>query len=194
MSGDKKPLSISLVNNSKDVRNVTLTSIFTTEEEDPQPLPKSSVSNTPKPQPLRADRPPNENVPWLLPGLVIQCHNQTLAGGRYHKTIGVVDRIVDTFGAHIRIASGPQIGDTILLDQEDCRTVQPNIGQPVMIIADDEEEAEGTGVVQRSYKRMRGILVEADVERREGVVELDPDGHCVRFKFWQFTKVMPMKI
>lgn len=56
--------------------------------------------------------------------------NRSLHDGAYHHQIGIVKRIVETYGGEIHLENG----DVILLDQEECETVVPAVGQSGMCV------------------------------------------------------------
>jgi hypothetical protein len=118
----------------------------------------------------------NSDGPWLIKGLLLCCKNGSLADGKYQKSIGIVENIVEDYGAELKMA---ETGDVILLDQDDCETVQPNVGGQVMILR---------GLHRGKVAKM----VEVRMERREAAVEIDQrgrwDGHQVLLPFKDFTK------
>jgi DNA/RNA-binding protein KIN17 len=68
---------------------------------------------------------------WLAPGLVVRVVHRTVGGGAYFKAKGVVVKVVDTYGAHVRLLEG---GAVLSLDVADLETTVPGVGGSVRIL------------------------------------------------------------
>ena len=64
-------------------------------------------------------------------GIIVKVVNKKLAGGKYHKRKGEVERVVEKYTAHVRMQDS---GDLLKLDQEDLETVIPSVGGRVRIL------------------------------------------------------------
>jgi len=89
------------------------------------------------------------NEPWLCEGIIVKVMHQELAGGKYYRKKGKVERVRQQFAAEIRMAEGR---DLIRLDQEMLETVIPNLGKPVMVVK---------GQYAGKRARMRSVDLEA---------------------------------
>lgn len=102
--------------------------------------------------------PPDEA--WLQAGLVVRVRNAELGDGAYWQRIGIVRRVVDVFGGEVHmVEGGGEGGDVVRLDQDECETVVPPVGESVL-------------VVRGLYKDLRARVVragaEVEVELEEG--------------------------
>jgi DNA/RNA-binding protein KIN17 len=66
---------------------------------------------------------------------------EQVGGGKYFKAKGVVKEVVDRYGAKIRILD-PKA--TLTLDQDDCETVIPKAGRPVLVVNGQHAGVEAT--------------------------------------------------
>ena len=62
---------------------------------------------------------------WLHPGIVVKCMHKSLADGKYYKKKGVVEEVVDKYGARVRLLEHKAV---LKLDQEYLETVIPKVG------------------------------------------------------------------
>jgi len=68
---------------------------------------------------------------WLALDIVVKCVDKKLQGGAYYKQKGRVEKLVDRYTAHVRMA---QTGDLLKLDQDDLETVIPAAGGRVLLV------------------------------------------------------------
>jgi len=68
---------------------------------------------------------------WLYPNIVVKVINKSLAGGRYYKQKGVVQRVHDKFVAELKMNDS---GHVLKIDQSELETVIPAIGGAVMVV------------------------------------------------------------
>jgi DNA/RNA-binding protein KIN17 len=76
---------------------------------------------------------------WICPDILVRIISKKLAGGKYFKRKGVIERVLDDkFTAEIEVLdSGPDErdgGDILRLDQDDLETVVPKEGKKVRIV------------------------------------------------------------
>ncbi|CAE7253325.1 Kin [Symbiodinium sp. KB8] len=102
--------------------------------------------------------------PWLTEGIIVKVMHQDLAGGKYYRKKGKVEKVRKQFTADIRMVESR---DLIRLDQEMLETVIPNLGKPVM-------------VVKGQYKGKKGHMRTVDLEAFCVTVQLE-DG---RLRTW----------
>mmetsp|Transcript_96 Transcript_96/g.196 ORF Transcript_96/g.196 Transcript_96/m.196 type:complete len:408 (+) Transcript_96:50-1273(+) len=69
--------------------------------------------------------------PWLTDGIIVKVMHKDLAGGKYYRKKGKVEKVRQQFTADIRMQESR---DLIRLDQEMLETVIPNLGKPVMVV------------------------------------------------------------
>ncbi|CAE7364949.1 Kin [Symbiodinium pilosum] len=100
--------------------------------------------------------------PWLTEGIIVKVMHQDLAGGKYYRKKGKVEKVRKQFTADIRMVESR---DLIRLDQEMLETVIPNLGKPVL-------------VVKGQYKGKKGQMRTVDLEGFCVAVELE-DGRDV---------------
>lgn len=100
--------------------------------------------------------------PWLTEGIIVKVMHQDLAGGKYYRKKGKVEKVRKQFTADIRMVESR---DLIRLDQEMLETVIPNLGKPVM-------------VVKGQYKGKKGHMRTVDLEAFCVTVQLE-DGRDV---------------
>ena len=68
---------------------------------------------------------------WLHENIVVKVVNKELGGGAYYKKKGVVEKVLDRYGAQVRM----QGSETVLkIDQNELETVIPAIGRKVLIV------------------------------------------------------------
>jgi len=99
--------------------------------------------------------------PWLAAGLVVKVMHEELAGGKYHRKKGLVEKVHDQYTADIRMVDSK---DLIRLEQEMLETVIPNVGKPVRVVKGTHKGARAT---------MRAVDFESfsvDVELEDGTV------------------------
>jgi len=99
--------------------------------------------------------------PWLAAGLVVKIMHEELAGGKYHRKKGLVEKVHDQYTADIRMVDSK---DLIRLEQEMVETVIPNVGKPVRIVKGTHKGAKAT---------MRAVDFESfsvEVELEDGTV------------------------
>lgn len=94
---------------------------------------------------------------WLMVGLVIRVQNAIVGEGRYRGKIGLVQQIIDTFGAQVCMVDS---GDILKLDQDDCMTVLPSENFPLLI-------------VRGEYRGTRAKLIRTNLDSKEAEVELE---------------------
>ena len=76
---------------------------------------------------------------WLCSGILVRIISKKLAGGKYFKLKGVIERVLDDqFTAEVEVLdTGPDErdgGDILRLDQDDLETVVPKEGKTVRIV------------------------------------------------------------
>lgn len=96
-------------------------------------------------------------APWLAAGLVVKVMHQDLAGGKYHRKKGRIEKVHDQYTADIRMSDSK---DLIRLEQEMLETVIPNVGKTVR-------------VVKGSHKGHRATMRAVDFARFCVTVELE---------------------
>ncbi|XP_003739179.1 DNA/RNA-binding protein KIN17-like, partial [Galendromus occidentalis] len=108
-----------------------------------------------------ARRKRKRNDHWLHPGIVVKVITKN-AGEQYYKQKGVVEEVVDRYGALVRLIES---GVKLKLDQVHCETVIPSAGRKVKI-------------VNGPYNGQEATLQDIDVDRycatlklKTGVVE-----------------------
>jgi len=84
----------------------------------------------------KANPPPSsseesEGEPWIAKGLVVKVMHKDLAGGKYYKKKGTIEKVRDQFMADVRMS---ETKDLIRLDQEMLETVIPNVGKRVRVV------------------------------------------------------------
>jgi len=67
----------------------------------------------------------------LARSIVVKVVSKKVAGGKYHKVKGVVEKVVDRYTAHVRMKSDDAL---LKLDQDDLETVVPQVGSAVLIV------------------------------------------------------------
>jgi len=92
---------------------------------------ESKRAKVEKPDPDSPSDSPSGSEPWLTAGLVIKVMHQELAGGKYHRKKGKVEKVRNQFTADIRMS---ETKDLIRLDQEMLETVIPNVGKTVLVV------------------------------------------------------------
>ncbi|GMI15861.1 hypothetical protein TrVE_jg5659 [Triparma verrucosa] len=68
---------------------------------------------------------------WLRKDIVVKIKNKELADGKFYKKKGVVETVVEKYGAEVRVKDTV---DVIILDQDDLETVVGPVGGQVMIV------------------------------------------------------------
>jgi len=92
---------------------------------------KRAKTEAAKPDPDSPSDSPSGADPWLSAGIVVKVMNQELAGGKYHRKKGKVEKVRNQFSADIRMV---ETKDLIRLDQEMLETVIPNVGKVVLVV------------------------------------------------------------
>jgi len=99
--------------------------------------------------------------PWLAAGLVVKVMHQELAGGKYHRKKGIVEKVRGQFTADVRMT---ETKDLIRLEQEMLETVIPNVGKRVRIVK---------GFRKGDYATMRAVDIASfsiNVECEDGTL------------------------
>ncbi|KAF0693920.1 Aste57867_15160 [Aphanomyces stellatus] len=68
---------------------------------------------------------------WIVTGIIVKVMDKTVGDGAYYKKKGEIVRVVDTFGAEVRMLDSR---DVLRVDQEDLETVIPLVGRSVRIV------------------------------------------------------------
>jgi DNA/RNA-binding protein KIN17 len=99
---------------------------------------------------------------WVCSDILVRIISKQLAGGKYFKRKGVIDRVLDDkFTCEVEILdSGPEEqdgGDILRLDQDDLETVVPKEGKRVRIV-NGKERGKIAKVVELDKKRYLATL------------------------------------
>ncbi|KAG9400268.1 hypothetical protein AC1031_011180 [Aphanomyces cochlioides] len=73
----------------------------------------------------------NRKENWVHQGIIVKVMDKNVGDGEYYKKKGQVLRVVDTFGAQVRMLDS---GDELRVDQDDLETVIPLVGKTVRIV------------------------------------------------------------
>ena len=68
---------------------------------------------------------------WLFPHIIVRVINKKLADGKYYKAKGIVQKVIEKYGAEIKMIDS---GDLLQLDQDDLETVIPPVDDKVLIL------------------------------------------------------------
>eukprot|EP01052_Picozoa_sp_SAG31_P002427 SAG31_NODE_86_length_26973_cov_16.850897_13_plen_411_part_00 len=104
---------------------------------------------------------------WLQKGIVVKVLNKKLAGGKYHKKKGVVERVVDKYVGELKMLES---GHRLRLDQEMLETVIPKIGGTIKILQGSHRGFDG--VVQKINEDRFSVTVGLLSQANGSVVEL----------------------
>lgn len=74
---------------------------------------------------------PSEQEPWVAVGLIVKVMHKDLAGGKYHKKKGKIEKVHNNYTADVRMT---ETRDLIRLEQELLETVIPNVGRIVQVV------------------------------------------------------------
>jgi len=92
---------------------------------------------------------PSENTEaWLSAGMVVKVMHKDLAGGKYYRKKGKVEKVHDRFTADVRMNDDNAL---VRLDQEMMETVIPQVGK-------------GVRIVKGSHKGSRAVMKAVDME------------------------------
>eukprot|EP00933_Yihiella_yeosuensis_P025865 TRINITY_DN20058_c0_g1_i1.p1 TRINITY_DN20058_c0_g1~~TRINITY_DN20058_c0_g1_i1.p1 ORF type:complete len:405 (-),score=114.20 TRINITY_DN20058_c0_g1_i1:139-1353(-) len=100
---------------------------------------------------------PSSGEPWLTVGLVVKVMHQELAGGKYYRKKGKVEKVRNQYTADVRMVEAK---DLIRLEQEMLETVIPNVGKMVLL-------------VKGNYKGKKATMRAVDFENFSVSVELE---------------------
>jgi len=110
---------------------------------------------------LDADEPDEpsseEGEPWLSVGIVVKVMHKDLAGGKYYRKKGKVEKVHDRFTADVRMSEDRAL---VRLEQEMMETVIPNVGKAVRI-------------VKGTHKGWRAIMRSVSMETFSVTVQLE---------------------
>lgn len=143
--------------------------------------PSSSEDQVPNRKKLRKysdshDRKEN----WICPDILVRIVSKKLAGGKYFKRKGVIERVLDKFTAEIEVLdAGPNArdgGDILRLDQDDLETVVPKEGKAVWI-------------VNGSARGKKAKVVSLDKERCKATLKLDDGVILESVDYEDFSKI-----
>ena len=117
---------------------------------------------------------------WICSDILVRIISKELAGGKYFKRKGVIDRVLDDkFTCEVEILdSGPDErdgGDVLRLDQDDLETVVPKEGKKVRIV-----NGKGRGKIAK--------VVELDKKRYLATLKLDDGTILERVDYGDFSK------
>ena len=104
-----------------------------------------------------------EEILWIRKGLLIRIGNETIGNGKYLNNLGVIDEVIDDFGAQVTILKS---GDQLLLDQDDCL--------PVSKVSDEEFDQQlstiDSRIMSTALKSDRCVLLlnSTDFKGKEG--------------------------
>jgi len=98
---------------------------------------------------------------WVTPGIVVKVMNKALANGKYYKLKGVVEEVISTYVAQIKMIES---GDILRLDQSQLETVIPIIGGKMKI-------------VNGAYRGDTVVLLSLDVDKFSAKVKLVSGPH-----------------
>jgi len=80
----------------------------------------------------RPPSPPEDGPqPWLAAGLIVKVMHQDLAGGKFYRKKGRIEKVHDQYVADVRMLEGAAL---IRIEQEMLETVIPNMGKQVRIV------------------------------------------------------------
>ncbi len=102
-----------------------------------RPISSEELLGTKAKKPKHSNNERKEN--WVCSDILVRIISKNLAGGKYFKRKGVIDRVLDDkFTCEVEILdSGPDErdgGDVLRLDQDDLETVVPKEGKKVRIV------------------------------------------------------------
>lgn len=117
---------------------------------------------------------------WIRSDILVRIIAKKLAGGKYFKRKGVIDRVLeDKFTAEVEVLdSGPDErdgGDILRLDQDDLETVIPKEGKTVRIV-----NGRGRGKLAK--------VVELDKKHHLGTLKLDDGTILESVDYGDFSK------
>jgi len=69
--------------------------------------------------------------PWLAIGLIVKVMHQDLAGGKFYRKKGRIEKVHDKHVADVRMLEGAAL---IRIEQEMLETVIPNMGKQVLVV------------------------------------------------------------
>ncbi|KAH3758399.1 DNA/RNA-binding protein KIN17 [Pelomyxa schiedti] len=96
----------------------------------PQPscaqVPKGQSQSVPRAQPRK------QELSWLANGIVVKVLAKDIGNGAYYNKKGVVEGVVDTYCAHVRMLEPPN--SVLRVDEAQLETVLPGIGRPVLVV------------------------------------------------------------
>jgi len=120
---------------------------------------RRKVEEKPAPFPDSEESAASEDAlePWVAQGLIVKVMHQDLAGGKYYRKKGRIEKVHDRFTADIRMLEGKTL---IRLEQELLETVIPNVGKPVRL-------------VKGTFKGKRATMRSVDFESFSVCVELE---------------------
>ena len=109
---------------------------------------------------------------WLAKGIVVRILDKTIGDGKYYRKKGVVKKVVDRFGAKLKMDGG----EKLVLDQQALETVIPKPKNKCRV-----------RLLKGPMKGMYGILVDLDISNFKGVVALE-QGMTVKLEYDAFSK------
>ncbi|KDO30767.1 hypothetical protein SPRG_04668 [Saprolegnia parasitica CBS 223.65] len=68
---------------------------------------------------------------WVAKDIVVKIVDKKVGDGAYYKKKGTVPKVIELFGADIKVHDS---GDIVRVDQDDLETVIPLVGKPVKIV------------------------------------------------------------
>ena len=105
-----------------------------------------------------------KNEYWLQTGIIVKVTNRSLLDGKYYKSKGVVQSVIDKYGCSLKILDS---GDLIQLDQDDLQTVIPkNEGDKVLVCNGIMVGKKARIVKIRKDGENADLEIEGDVHKR----------------------------
>lgn len=108
---------------------------------------------------------------WMSAGIVVKVMHQDLAGGKYYRKKGKVEKVHDRFTADVRMADDKAL---VRLDQEMLETVIPQVGKAVRLVKGTHK---GSRAVMRAVD-MEGFCVTVELEDGNEMGGLGYDEVC----------------
>lgn len=110
---------------------------------------------------------------WLYRDIIVRIISKKLAGGKYFKRKGIVDKVIDKYTAEVEVLdSAPDAkdgGDILRLDQDDLETVIGKEGKRVRILNGPQRGKKATVEVVDKKKFQAVLKVEKDGTLLRGV-------------------------
>ena len=106
---------------------------------------------------------------WITKGIVVKVMEKVIGNGKYYKQKGEVLKVIDKFGAEVRMLESR---DVIQLDQDDLETVIPQVDSAVKIV-NGRGRGQSAIVLALNLKNYSATIKVADTRSKDGSLPID---------------------